>query len=54
MLFSRQKSEMITPQDALPGHAERAFTVPEALAAIRAPDFVWPAGLYRQPMGVNR
>src|SRR5947208_16454558 len=27
MLFSRQKSEMITPQDALSGHAERVFTV---------------------------
>jgi len=27
MLFSRQKSEMVTPQDALPGHAERTFQV---------------------------
>jgi peptide-methionine (S)-S-oxide reductase len=28
MLFSRQKTEMVAPQDALPGRAERPFAVP--------------------------
>lgn len=29
MLFSRRKTEMVSPADALPGRAERAFSVPE-------------------------
>jgi peptide-methionine (S)-S-oxide reductase len=28
MLFSRQKTEMVAPQDALPGRSERPFAVP--------------------------
>jgi peptide-methionine (S)-S-oxide reductase len=29
MLFSRQKTELVAPADAHPGHAERTFRVPE-------------------------
>jgi peptide-methionine (S)-S-oxide reductase len=46
MLFSRQKSEMITPQDALPGHTERVFTVPSRHYVLGTPlEAPYPDGL---------
>ena len=46
MLFSRQKSEMIAPQDALAGHAERTFRVPERHYVLGTPlEAPYPDGL---------
>ena len=46
MLFSRQKSEMVAPQDALPGHAERTFRVPERHYVLGTPiEGPYPDGL---------
>ena len=46
MLFSRQKSEMIAPLDALPGHAERVFTVPPRHYVLGTPlEEPYPDGL---------
>jgi peptide-methionine (S)-S-oxide reductase len=46
MLFSRQKSEMITPQDALPGHIGRVFTVPSRHYVLGTPlEAPYPDGL---------
>jgi peptide-methionine (S)-S-oxide reductase len=46
MLFSRQKSEMIAPPDALLGHAERTFRVPERHYVLGTPlEGPYPDGL---------
>jgi peptide-methionine (S)-S-oxide reductase len=37
MLFSRQKTTMVTAQDALPGRAERPFAVPAVHAVLGTP-----------------
>ena len=37
MLFSRNKTKMITPTEALPGRERPAFTVPERHAVLGTP-----------------
>ena len=45
-LFSRQKTQMIDPGDALPGRAERAFTVPQRHFVLDTPlEPPYPDGL---------
>jgi tryptophan halogenase len=43
-----------TIKQAIRNKVERAFTVAEALQAVHAPHFQWPAGLYQLPLGANR
>jgi peptide-methionine (S)-S-oxide reductase len=46
MLFSRQKTEMVAPQDALPGRTERPFTVPARHYVLDTPlEEPYPGGL---------
>jgi peptide-methionine (S)-S-oxide reductase len=46
MLFSRQKSEMVSREDALPGRAERSFAVPARHYVLDTPlEPPYPAGL---------
>jgi peptide-methionine (S)-S-oxide reductase len=46
MLFSRQKTEMVAPQDALPGRAERPFAVPARHYVLDTPlEEPYPDGL---------
>jgi peptide-methionine (S)-S-oxide reductase len=54
MLFSRSKSSMVTPQDALPGRSEPGFAIPETHAVLGTriqPPF--PAGLETAVFGLG-
>jgi len=33
--------------------AERAYSIPEALAMIRSPQWQWPADMYKRPQGIG-
>jgi tryptophan halogenase len=41
-------------RQAVYNKVSRAFSVPEGLRMVRSPGWVWPADLYRQPVGANR
>ena len=54
MLFSRQKTEMVAPQDALPGRAERPFSVPARHYVLDTPlEGPYPDGLETAYFGMG-
>jgi peptide-methionine (S)-S-oxide reductase len=54
MLFSRQKTEMVAPQDALPGRAERPFAVPARHYVLDTPlEAPYPDGLETAYFGLG-
>ena len=54
MLFSRQKTEMVAPQDALPGRAERPFSVPARHYVLDTPlEGPYPDGLETAYFGLG-
>ena len=54
MLFSRQKTEMVAPQDALPGRAERPFAVPARHYVLDTPlEPPYPDGLETAYFGLG-
>ena len=54
MLFSRQKTEMVAPQDALPGRAERPFAVPARHYVLDTPlEEPYPEGLETAYFGLG-
>ena len=54
MLFSRQKTEMVAPQDALPGRAERPFSVPAHHYVLDTPlEGPYPDGLETAYFGMG-
>jgi peptide-methionine (S)-S-oxide reductase len=54
MLFSRQKTEMVAPQDALPGRAERPFGVPARHYVLDTPlEGPYPEGLETAYFGMG-
>ena len=54
MLFSRQKTEMVAPQDALPGRAERPFAVPARHYVLDTPlEGPYPDGLETAYFGLG-
>ncbi|HET7310138.1 MAG TPA: peptide-methionine (S)-S-oxide reductase MsrA [Mycobacteriales bacterium] len=54
MLFSRQKTQMIDAQDALPGREQRPFTVPERHYVLGTPlEPPYPAGLEEAYFGLG-
>ena len=54
MLFSRQKTEMVAPQDALPGRAERPFAVPPRHYVLDTPlEEPYPEGLETAYFGLG-
>ena len=53
MLFSRSKSSMVAPQDALPGRNEPGFTIPETHAVLGTRLQPPPAGLETAVFGLG-
>jgi len=54
MLFSRQKTEMVAPQDALPGRADRPFGVPARHYVLDTPlEAPYPDGLETAYFGLG-
>jgi peptide-methionine (S)-S-oxide reductase len=54
MLFSRQKTEMVAPEDALAGRAERPFAVPARHYVLDTPlEAPYPAGLETAYFGLG-